>query len=141
MERKTYQTAGRQKLIGFLAKHPDCQFTVEEVCFELNGDCERGRSSVYRQLSELCQADAVRKFRSDERQCSVYQYVGTECDCKNHFHVKCLRCGRMEHLDCGDSAGFARHLLTEHGFDIDCGQSLLYGVCAGCRKLERGDRV
>ncbi len=133
MEKKSYKTVGKEKMIRFFSEHPDCQFTAEELCRALNGDGESGKSSVYRQLSELCRADAVRKFRSDARGGSVYQYVATEGDCRNHFHAKCIRCGVLEHLACGDSSGFASHLLDKHGFSIDCGQSVLYGVCRSCR--------
>ena len=133
MSRKIYRTEGRERLIGFLSEHPDCQFTVDELCLQVNGGQENGRSSIYRQLSELCARDAVRKYRDHERACSVYQYVGAACDCRDHFHAKCLKCGKIEHLECGDSSEFARHLQSEHGFAIDCGQSVLYGVCAACK--------
>lgn len=138
LKRNNYQTEGRQRLLQFLAKNPDRQFTAEEICRAVNGG-EQGKSSVYRQLSGLCREDAVRCFRSAQLGRSVYQYVGGECcDCRNHFHAKCMQCGRMEHLACGDSSEFARHLLTEHGFDIDCGQSMLYGLCADCRRKQGG---
>lgn len=133
MSRKNYKTEGKERLVGFLSEHPDCQFTVDELCANVNGEGARGRSSIYRQLSELCLQDAVRKYRDEERACSVYQYVGETCDCKEHFHAKCLRCGKLEHLGCHDSSDFAKHLQSEHGFSIDCGQSVLYGVCAACR--------
>ena len=138
MKKQDYRTEGRQKLLRFLAEHPDCQFTVDEICEEVNGNAESGKSSVYRQLSEFCRRDTVRKFRSAELKRSVYQYVGSECDCRTHFHAKCVKCGKMEHLDCGDSSQFAHHLLTDHGFHIDCGQSVLYGICAGCHREQEG---
>lgn len=129
---KTYQTDGRRRLVEFLEAHPDQQFTVEELCLHLNGEDARGRSSLYRRLGELCQGDVLRVFRDEERKCNVYQYVGTGCDCREHFHAKCVRCGKIEHLHCGDSSEFAEHLMQDHGFRIDCGQSMLYGVCAAC---------
>lgn len=138
MERRAYHTEGRERLLHFFASHPDCQFTADELCRAVNGTEEGGKSSIYRRLSELCEAESVRKFRNDERKCSVYQYVGKECDCKSHFHAKCVCCGGIEHLDCGDSLEFAGHLLAEHGFEIDCGQSMLYGLCAKCRAKKGG---
>lgn len=137
MTRKAYKTEGRQRLIEFFEAHPDCQFTVEELCRSLNGDAERGRSSLYRQLGELCREDVLRVFRSEEQRCSLYQYVGTACDCREHFHAKCVKCGKIEHLHCGDSSEFAKHLMDQHGFQIDCGQSVLYGVCAQCYQEQR----
>lgn len=137
MEKKTYQTEGRRQLMGFFEANPDRQFTVEELCFQLNGDTARGRSSLYRRLGELCREDVLKMFRNEEEKCNVYQYVGASCDCKEHFHAKCLKCGRIEHLHCGDSSEFAKHLMDGHGFRIDCGQSVLYGVCAVCN-AEKG---
>ena len=141
MDRKNYQTAGRRRLVSFLAAHPDCQFTVDELCLAVNGDPSVGKSSLYRQLSALCDAETVRKFRNEERGCSVYQYIGNSCSCRDCFHAKCLRCGRLEHLECGDSVVFARHLMAEHGYAIDCGQSVLYGICRDCVKKLEGKRL
>lgn len=141
MEKRNYRTVGRERLLSFLAGHPDCQFTVDELCFALNGGSDSGKSSLYRQLSALCRSDTVRRFRNDEKGCAVYQYIGGSCTCRDCFHVKCLRCGRLEHLDCGDTVGFARHLMAEHGFAIDCGQSILYGVCGDCMKKTGGKRI
>ena len=138
MSKKVYKTEGRQRLMGFFEAHPDCQFTVEELCVSLNGDAQSGRSSLYRQLGELCSEDVLRVFRSEDRKCSVYQYVGSGCDCREHFHAKCVKCGKIEHLHCGDSSEFARHLMDGHGFRIDCGQSVLYGVCARCNEGGEG---
>ena len=104
----------------------------------VNGDAESGKSSIYRQLASLCREETVRKFRSEEGGCSVYQYIGSGCDCRMHFHQKCLSCGAIGHLGCSDSAEFAKHLFTEHGFLVDCGQSILYGLCADCRKNAGG---
>ncbi len=136
--KKVYNTGGRRELIEFLSQNPDRQFTTEELCLAVNGDTAHGKSSVYRHLTSLCQDEIVRKFRSEERNCSVYQYVGDRCDCGKHFHEKCLRCGQISHLDCTDSIEFAAHLLKEHGFAVDCGQSILYGVCAACRSQKGG---
>ncbi|MBQ8310376.1 MAG: transcriptional repressor [Clostridia bacterium] len=136
MKRNEYRTAGRGAISGFFEAHPDCQFTADELYAAVSEVASVGKSSVYRHLSELCDKDVVRKFRSEERGCNVYQYVGTGCDCRDHFHEKCTVCGKIRHLDCHMTTDFALHLLREHGFSVNCGQSILYGVCADCR--ERG---
>ena len=138
MKKQIYNTGGRRELIEFLSQNPDRQFTAEELCHAVNGNSERGKSSVYRHLSGLCHDEVVRKFHSEERSRYVYQYIGEHCDCGKHFHEKCLRCGKLCHLDCADSVEFAAHLLREHGFAVDCGQSILYGLCADCLTKEGG---
>ena len=139
MPKKIYQTSGRQRLGKFFAEHPDAQFSTEELCTVINGDAEKGKSTVYRHLTELCRAEVVQKVHSAKRNCYVYQYVGADCDCRSHFHGKCIRCGALEHLGCHDSIEFAEHLLREHGFAVDCGQSILYGFCKTCRQLSKGE--
>ena len=136
MQKKEYKTEGKQALIDYLSRNPDRQFTAEELCRAVHGSDLTRKSSVYRHLTALCDSETVRKFRNEERSCAVYQYIGKECDCGNHFHEKCLRCGNLRHLDCGDSVAFAEHLLQVHGFAVDRGQSILYGVCAACRAAE-----
>ena len=135
MKRKPYATVGRTNLLNFFRANPDCQFTTEELCLAVNGS-DAAKSTVYRHLTELCRDHVVRKFRSPERLCSVYQYVGSGCDCDEHFHAKCVRCGKLEHLDCEDSADFVLHLKNSHGFFVNCGQSVLYGLCAYCKEQE-----
>lgn len=139
MSKKIYQTTGRQRIGKFFAENPDRQFSTEEICEAINGSLSTGRSSIYRYLTELCESDVIQKFHSAERKCSVYQYVGAECDCRSHFHGKCVRCGTIEHLDCHDSQMFTDHLMSEHGFEVYCGQSILYGLCKACRALSKGE--
>ncbi len=135
--KRTYNTSGKKALVDFLCQNPDRQFTAEELCLAVNQNNMRAISSVYRYLTDLCQAEIVRKFHSEERNCNVYQYVGEHCNCRQHFHIKCLICGKLHHLECSDSAHFTAHLQKEHGFWVDCGQSILYGVCADCRQLRK----
>ena len=137
MKRQQYQTVGRQALEAYLSSHPDRQFTADELYEEIVKDTAVGKSSIYRQLALLCECETVRRFRSDARGCNVYQYVGKGCDCRNHFHEKCTECGRVVHLDCHATAEFVSHLAGEHGFSVDCGRTILYGVCAECRGKEK----
>ena len=138
--RKNYNTEGRSTLLRFLSEHPDRQFSADELCLALNHDPQKGKSSIYRRLTQLCREDAVRKFQTAAGH-SVFQYVGQGCDCDRHFHEKCLSCGKIEHLDCHVSAEFFQHLLKEHGFEVHCGQSILYGLCATCRQKEEASHA
>jgi Fur family ferric uptake transcriptional regulator len=107
---------------------------VDELYTEVNEEASTGKSSLYRHLGELCRVDVLRKFHGEDGRGTLYQYIGAECDCKDHFHQKCTVCGRVSHLDCFASSDFAEHILREHGFMINCGISVLYGVCAACMR-------
>ena len=137
----TYQTQGRKKLLSFLLKYPDRQFTVDELhsaMTEAEADGEAstgGRSSLYRQLSKLCDEGCVRKYRADHQASFTYQYVGG-LDCCHHFHLQCVVCGEVTHLECTVSDELLAHIAEHHRFRIDSGRSMLYGLCADCEAAQ-----
>lgn len=128
-----YRTEGKQQLMDFFVDHPDCQFTAEEIYQTLSRDgVKTGKSSVYRQLSGLCEEHLVRRFRAEGAE-YLYQYMGAR-DCAHHFHLKCMSCGRVLHLECGMSEELLLHIRNNHGFSVDSGRSMLFGVCEACGK-------
>ena len=129
---KAYNTKGKSKLESFLESHPDQHFSVEEICVAINGDLS-AKSSIYRNLSRLCEDGRVRKFKGEGESACVYQYLGHERSCRDHFHLKCLECGHLEHLECFMGTDLCHHIGEHHGFVVDSGRSILYGVCADCR--------
>ena len=136
----TYNTAGRQRLLDFLESHPERQFPVDELTEELDRLSEAGngrssKSTLYRHLSELCDEGTVRKYRSDTQSAYVYQYVGRG-DCCHHFHLKCLSCGALVHLECTVSEELLSHISSDHHFRVDSGRSILYGTCEACAAKE-----
>ena len=138
---KTYKTAGRQRLLSFLQSSPDRQFGVDELTEELDRLQEsegqkQSKSTLYRHLSELCAEGTVRKYRSDTQSAYVYQYVGRG-DCCRHFHLKCVTCGDLIHLECTVSEELLSHISAHHGFEVDSGRSILYGLCEACAALEK----
>ena len=138
----TYKTPGRTRLLHFLQNHPDRQFSADELAIELDQPSEppsalpaapekTSKSTLYRHLSELCREGSVRKYRSDTQSAYVYQYVGRG-DCCHHFHLKCVECGALVHLECTVSETLLSHISTDHGFLVDSGRSILYGICEAC---------
>lgn len=140
MEKKHYQTAGRTRLadhLKYIAAEPPKN--AEEIYAGLlsvcaaDGSAAPGRSSVYRMLSAMTEEGEVAKFPAGNGEGGfVYQYVGKAHHCSAHFHLHCLACGGVTHLECGCGDEIADHLLSTHGFDIDRGRSVLYGLCAKC---------
>ncbi len=139
----TYKTSGRERLLRFLSDHPDTPYTVDELAASLY---PAGKSSLYRQLSELVADGTVRRDRDDrygtQREdggrpaAAVYRYIG-RADCARHFHLQCVTCGRLLHLDCHLTADLLSHIQSDHHFFVDMGKSVLYGVCETC--AEQGD--
>ena len=139
-----YQTPARRALLSLFSTHPHRQFTAEQVCTLLCQTNEQGtgllgKSTVYRQLNRLCEQGALLRFEDtdpDGGAVHVYQYVLPEQDCATHFHLKCLRCGKVTHLDCDKTDHLIGHVRASHGLSIDCGTSILYGLCSSCEQKQ-----
>ena len=142
MNKKHYNTAGRQRLAAYLKQTARmAPQNAEEIYTGLcqfcsaNAEDAPGRSSVYRMLSTLSDEGEVKKFPASAGEGGfVYQYVGTQRHCDTHFHLHCLCCGQVAHLECDCSQSIFDHLFSTHGFRVDRGRSVLYGICELCAK-------
>ncbi len=143
MERKHYNTAGRGKLLAFLREHAaDTPKSAEEIFAGLaaRGDAP-GYSSVYRLLSKLVEEGQVRRLRAPApAKGYLFQFADTHA-CHAHFHLHCLTCGAVTHLECACGEEISAHLLREHGFSTDCGRTVFYGTCAACAAAIKGETV
>ncbi len=139
MEKRQYSTRGRARLIQYLSAPGRAPETVEQI---VAGMAEGGRapalSSVYRMLGELCACGEVRRHRLPAPDMTyVYQLVGRTHRCDSHFHLHCVGCGAVTHLDCACGEQIAAMLRREHGFCADCAGTVFYGMCAECVKRGR----
>ena len=138
MEQKHYNTAGRERLTQYLRVHTANEpQNAEEIYNGLCADGKApGRSSVYRLLAAMSAQGEVKRYRAPAPASGfLYQYAGAH-RCDAHFHLHCLQCGSVTHLECDCGAEIVAHLRERHGFVTDCGRSVLYGLCAAC--AERG---
>ena len=126
-----YMTGHKKQILDFLIMHKDRHFTIEEIIDALSVDDRRpGKSTVYRQISNLLSDGVVRRFEDPGENRFVYQYaVGVGCD--HHFHLKCSRCGRLIHMECDQLRSVREHILHEHNFLIG-GNAIIYGICGAC---------
>ena len=137
-----YQTPARRALLSLFSSHPHRQFTAEQVCTLLcqineQGTALLGKSTVYRQLTRLCEEGALRRFEDadpDGGAVHVYQYVLPEQDCATHLHLKCLACGKIIHAERAETDKIVGQLRKKLSFSLDCGTSILYGICSSCEQ-------
>ena len=143
MPKTTYQTGARKLLLGFFEQNPDRQFTADELCAHFSvpqGGKPIAKSTLYRQLDALCREGVLQRFDGTDPQTGAttryYQPVGEDGGCRDHFHLKCLVCGALQHLECEQTVELLQHLAATHAFSVDSGRSILYGVCAACQTNE-----
>lgn len=129
-----YNTKQREVLLKFFTDNTDKHFTAAEIELELAKKGEKlGKATVYRRLERLVEDGIVRRFVSDDAKVSCYQYAGGEA-CKNHYHLKCLKCGELLHVECDYLDEMSSHVLEHHGFTVDTHKITICGVCEKCRE-------
>jgi len=129
-----YRTKQRQAILDYMIAHAAEHVTVEEVFDALKASGESvGKTTVYRHIEKLVAAGSVRKYHIEGGTSACYQYHNSEA-CGEHFHLKCISCGKLVHLDCEFMHGIDAHIFEHHGFRIDNTQTVLYGVCKQCEK-------
>lgn len=127
-----YVTKQRRQLLDYLSRHTDEQMTARQIADALTQE-NISLSAVYRNLSDL-EADGLLKRSVREGTRDVfYQYIAAE-ECKDSLHLSCRVCGKSIHLDDAEAERLLDRTLKSTGFQIDKTETILYGVCADCRK-------
>ena len=140
--KRTYNTKQQNAILDFFREHPETCYTAGQLLAALS-ETGIGEATIYRSLQKLTASGLIKKFapatgsaREDSRlNRACYQYTGEQNKCRDHFHLKCLSCGSVIHMDCGFMDEINRHIAEEHHFTVDNSQTTLYGLCGKCAGL------
>ena len=133
MSANGYNTAARSRILGFLMENKDRTVNANDILKVLNdGGNEVNITTIYRYLDKLTESGQVMKYVAENGTRAVYQYVEHEHHCEEHLHLQCTKCGAIIHLDCSFMDEIAEQVSLEHGFQIQCRNSIIYGVCRNC---------
>ena len=128
-----YNTKQKEKLLDYLISNKDKHTNVQTISsFMAEEGTPLGTATIYRRLDKLVEQGIVRKYVIDGKTGACYQYIGDGNECCRHFHLKCVRCDRLIHIDCDHLSGISRHIFEHHGFQVDSSKTVFYGVCAKC---------
>ena len=76
------------------------------------------------------------RYVSGQGSQAAYQYVEQGKGCCDHLHLQCVKCGRIYHLDCAFMKEISEHIEKDHGFELQCRNSVLYGICKDCKTMK-----
>lgn len=85
------------------------------------------RATVYRNLNQLAESGKILKIEIPN---------GADCfECMrhNHYHAKCLKCGRIFDVDMEYIADLEKAVKNTHGFEFSGHDIMFKGLCPGCR--------
>ena len=134
MAGSNYATASRRKILEYLKKSNDHTVTAADVDEYLKShDSEVNITTIYRYLDKLAKDGTVIKYVAEKGCQAAYQYVEPGRGCEQHLHLKCVKCGKIIHLECHFMEEISHHIEESHGFTLQCKNSILYGVCKECK--------
>ena len=132
-----YNTNQKKLLADFLQSNKEKEYTIEEIVSEMTKVPDSpGKSTIYRLIGKMLENGDVRRYESHDKKNFVYQYNDIRPDCCNHFHLKCIKCGRLIHMECEQLEAVKQHVLEDHGFIIG-GEQVINGICVNCSNLEK----
>ena len=136
-----YNTEQKKILIDFLEQHHDSSYTVEEIIEGIDNsgvNISLGKSTVYRIMTELVEARRVQRFADKKGRSFLYRIIADDL-CRSHLHMKCMRCGRIFHLDRATSDALLERVKTINDFVISEEDTLLFGNCSACKAEDKND--
>lgn len=133
----SYQTQQRKALLDYLRRRADQAFTAGEIAkgmqLDANVTVKPATSTVYRLLTLLTQEGCIRRFVREESRQYLYQALACGSG-EGHLHLKCNACGRFIHMEENQSDRILKEISQALQFQVDEGQTVLFGHCAKCRK-------
>lgn len=134
MTTQSYRTKGRAKILEFLRDNSSRSLSVSDIQKHLELHQQKVNiTTIYRYLDKLTHEGTINKYAAENGRQSVYQFVDREKDCHQHLHMQCVQCGEVLHLDCHFMEEIKGHVQMDHGFQIQCENSMIYGKCKNCQ--------
>lgn len=125
IRRKTIQRGLVLAAVNRLQNHATADEIYEEVAKE-HPTVSRG--TVYRNLKQLCDAGEIRKLEVPGG-ADRYDHL-----CHNHYHARCLKCGRVFDVEMDYIDNLAAAIRDAHGFEVSGHDIMFKGVCPDCRR-------
>ncbi len=131
---RIYRTKCRTYILEYLQNHKEKRFSASDIFTYLEQNGKKvDLATVYRNMEKMTENGVLLKYKTADGESSVYQYVEPHANCMEHLHMQCSNCGKIIHLECEFMNEITNHLLKNHGFLLECKNSVLFGLCENCR--------
>ncbi|MPM30757.1 Peroxide operon regulator [bioreactor metagenome] len=125
IRRNTIQCA----LVIDAVKRLSCHATADEVFSVLVKEHPHiSRGTVYRNLQRLSDLGEIRK-REIPGSADRFDHI-----CSNHYHAKCLKCGRVFDVDMEYKENLEKSIKDTHGFLFSGHDIIFKGICLECER-------
>ena len=132
---KEYKTKARDCIMEYFKNHCDERVTAQAVYQYLvdNGN-NVNLATIYRNLDKMSDKGELLKSKNVSDDCAYYSYTEKNDSCCKHLHLQCKICGHVIHLEEDIMTVLYTYGNDMMGFNLDCKESVLMGVCPNCNK-------
>lgn len=122
-KRRTIQCGLVLEAVRRLKCHPTADEIYQEIA---KSHPNIGRGTVYRNLQRLCESGEIRK-RELPNGADHFDHI-----CQNHYHVRCIKCGRIFDVDLPYMSHLEQRITNTHGFIFTGHDVIFKGICPEC---------
>lgn len=109
-----------------------CHATADEVYNSLVKQHPHiSRGTVYRNLQRLSDLGEIRK-REFPGSADRFDHI-----CSNHYHAKCVKCGRVFDVDMEYKTDLEKSIKDTHGFSFTGHDIVFKGICSECESTPK----
>ncbi len=138
---KEYHSRNKEWIQRYFEQHADIRVRARDIYAQMKAEgMNVNLATIYRNLERLTSDHVLSIHQMSGDEDNFYQYMAPKMECARHLHLLCSRCGKIIHLNCGFMQEISEHLMAEHGFELDCGNSIMVGLCRECREKEKNAR-
>lgn len=137
MEKQIYNTKIKKKILQCFTENAEKTYSAKDIYSNLTENGEAVNiTTVYRNLDAMTNDGVLIRFQDSKCEKAIYKHAGVGGNCRSHLHMKCVECGAVIHLNCHFMNEIKSHIKMEHGFSLICSNSVIYGICKNCEKIE-----
>ena len=130
--REAYNTKTKQLVLEEVKKLNS--FTANDIFKSLDASNNHvGLTTIYRSLDDLEGKGIITKYYDDSKK--AYYKLIENCQSVVHFYLKCVKCNKIEHVDCQCIEDFKKHILNKHKFSANFENIVISGLCSKCKSF------
>ena len=128
---QTLRMTPQRKIILDALEKVDSHPTADQIYELVRQQLPRiSLGTVYRNLEILSKYGMIKKMEFGGSQKHF------DSDVSNHYHVRCMDCGRLDDVHVEAAAAVADFAYPENGYDVVGHRLEFIGICPTCKQLD-----
>jgi Fe2+/Zn2+ uptake regulation proteins len=133
-----YATKSKKRIIEHIESMDEEHFNAYDIISHfIKENPPISSATIYRQLDRMVSEGKLRRYVLSDKEGACYHYLGDNDSkhCCNKYHLKCITCGKLVHLQCHTIENLMEHIVDAHHFFIEPESTVFYGRCEECMAI------